>query len=33
MEHFIANDNQGSASFSWTATADSILDKLQRLFS
>ncbi|MFN9659151.1 MAG: IS630 family transposase, partial [Cyanobacteriota bacterium] len=33
IEHFIANYNKGSAPFSWTATADSILEKLQRLCS
>ena len=29
----IANYNKGSTPFSWTATADSILEKLQRLCS
>jgi putative transposase len=33
IEHFIVNYNKGSAPFSWTATADSILEKLQRLCS
>ena len=33
IEHFIANYNKGSTPFSWTATADSILEKLQRLCS
>ena len=33
IEHFIANYNKDSAPFSWTATADSILEKLQRLCS
>ena len=31
IEHFIDNYNKDSAPFSWTATADSILEKLQRL--
>jgi len=31
IEHFIDNYNKNSAPFSWTATADSILEKLQRL--
>ena len=29
IEHFIANYNKGSTPFNWTATADSILEKLQ----
>ena len=33
IEHFIDNYNKGSTPFSWTATADSILEKLQRLCS
>jgi putative transposase len=33
IEHFIANYNKDSAPFSWTATADSILEKLHRLCS
>ena len=33
IEQFIANYNKGSAPFRWTATADSILEKLQRLCS
>ena len=33
IEHFIANTNKDSAPFSWSATADSILEKLQRLCS
>jgi hypothetical protein len=33
IEPFIANDNKGAAPFSWTATADSILAKLQHLCS
>ena len=33
IEHFIANYNKGSTPFSWTATANSILEKLQRLCS
>jgi len=32
IEHFMAIYNKASAPFSWTATADSILEKLQRLF-
>ena len=31
IEHFITNYNKGSAPFSWTTTADSIMEKLQRL--
>jgi putative transposase len=31
IEHVIANDNKDSAPFSWTATADSIPEKLQHL--
>jgi putative transposase len=31
IEHFIANDDKDSAPFRWTTTADSILEKLQRL--
>ena len=33
IEHFMANYNKDSAPSSWTATADSILEKLQRLCS
>jgi putative transposase len=33
IEQFIANYNKDSAPFSWTATADSILEKLHRLCS
>jgi putative transposase len=33
IEHFIANYNKDSAPFSWTATADSILEKLHHLCS
>ena len=33
IELFIANYNNGSAPFSWTTTADSILKKLQKLCS
>jgi putative transposase len=33
IKHFIAHYNKRSAPFSWTATADSILEKLQRLCS
>jgi putative transposase len=31
IEHFIVNCNKASAPCRWTATADSILEKLQRL--
>jgi putative transposase len=30
IKHFIANYNKSSVPFSWTAAADSILDKLHR---
>jgi len=33
IEYFIANYNKGSAPFSWTATAESISEKLKRLCS
>ena len=31
IEHFVANYNKNKAPFAWTATADSILEKLSRL--
>jgi putative transposase len=31
IEQFVAAYNKTKASFNWTATADSILEKLQRL--
>jgi len=31
IEHFVANYNKNMAPFAWTATADSILEKLSRL--
>jgi putative transposase len=33
IKHFISHYNKRSAPFSWTDTADSILEKLQRLCS
>jgi putative transposase len=33
IDHFVASYNQNCQPFQWTATADSILEKLQRLFS
>jgi putative transposase len=33
IEHFIVNSTKASGPFSWTATPDSILEKLQRLYS
>ena len=33
IEHFMAAYNKTKAPFNWTATADSILEKLQRLCS
>jgi putative transposase len=33
IEQFVAADNKTKAPFSWTATVDSILEKLQRLCS
>ena len=31
IEHFVASYNKNKAPFAWTATADSILEKLSRL--
>ncbi len=33
IEQFVASYNKNKAPFNWTATADSILEKLQRLCS
>ncbi|HYD60629.1 MAG TPA: IS630 family transposase, partial [Noviherbaspirillum sp.] len=33
IDHFVTSYNQNCKPFQWTATADSILEKLQRLCS